>query len=353
VTGFLTLSRALALGYQRDRMALFFTILFPLVFLVIIGGLFGNDTTPRFPVVVVGEVEVLDELPPAAQAQVDQVLHITRSRDPAGALADVRDGDQGAAIMQEGSEVVIHYSAGDQAATGTVRSVIDSLVQGANLAATGQTPRFSVSAQPVEDESLQPIQYLTPGILGWAIAAAASFGAAVTLVTWRRGGLMRRLNLSPVGVPAVVGARILVSLGVALVQLVVFVAVAALLFGLRLADSWWMAIPLVLAGTLAFLSIGLLAGAMVQSVETASVITNVVVIPMAFLSGSFFPLSLAPQWLQTASLVLPLRHLNDAMQDVLARGVGPASVLPQLFILLGFAAVVSAIAVWLFRWEDA
>jgi ABC-2 type transport system permease protein len=114
-----------------------------------------------------------------------------------------------------------------------------------------------------------------------------------------------------------------------------------------------MAIPLVLTGTLAFLSIGLLAGAMVKSVETASVITNVVVIPMAFLSGSFFPLSLAPQWLQTASLVLPLRHLNDAMQDVLARGVGPTSVLPQLLILLGFAAVVSAVAVWLFRWEDA
>jgi ABC-2 type transport system permease protein len=353
VTGFLTLSRALAIGYRRDRTALFFTILFPLVFLVIIGGLFGSDTTPRFLVVVVGEVEVLDGLPPEAQAQVDRVLLITHSPDLAGALADVRRGDQGAAVVQEGSEVVIHYSAGDQAAVGAVRGVVDALVQGANLAATGQAPRFSVSAEPVEDESLQPIQYLTPGILGWAIAAAASFGAAVTLVTWRQGGLMRRLNLSPVGVPAIVGARILVSLGVALVQTVVFVAVAVLLFGLRLTDSWWMAIPLVLTGTLAFLSIGLLAGAVVKSVETASVLTNVVVIPMAFLAGSFFPLSLAPQWLQTASLVLPLRHLNDAMQDVLARGVGPASVVPQLLILLGFAAVFSAIAVWRFRWEDA
>ncbi|MFS2294810.1 MAG: ABC transporter permease, partial [Actinomadura sp.] len=85
-------------------------------------------------------------------------------------------------------------------------------------------------------------------------------------MSWRQNGLLRRLSLSPVGVPAVVGARVLVSLGIALVQTVVFVGVAAGLFGLRLADSWWLAIPLVLAGTLAFLSIGLLAGAMVKTV---------------------------------------------------------------------------------------
>ncbi|HEY8473299.1 MAG TPA: ABC transporter permease [Natronosporangium sp.] len=353
MTGLLTLARALAVGYWRDRLALFFSILFPLVFLVIIGGLFGGDTTPRFPVVVVGEVEVFDGLPPQTRAQVDQVLRISHSPDLAEALEQVRRGDQSAAIVQQGSEVVVHYSAGDPTAVGAVRGVVDALVQGANLAAAGQPPRYTVAAEPVEDESLQPIQYLTPGILGWAIAAAASFAAAVTLVSWRQNGLLRRLSLSPVGVPAVVGARVLVSLGIALVQTVVFVGVAAGLFGLRLADSWWLAIPLVLAGTLAFLSIGLLAGAMVKTVETANIVTNVLVIPMAFLSGSFFPLSLAPEWLRTCSLVLPLRHLNDAMQDVLARGVGVASVLPQLLALLGFAVVCSAIAVWRFRWEDA
>jgi ABC-2 type transport system permease protein len=353
VTGFLTLSRALLLGYQRDRAALFFTILFPLIFLVLLGGLFGDDGTPRSKVVVVGAVDLFETLPAPERAQVEQVLAISRSQDLAAALAEVRAGDQAAAVVQEGTEVVVHYSAADAASAGAVRSVVHSLVQGANLAVTGQSPRFSMTASPVEDESLERIQYLTPGILGWAIATGATFGAASTLVVWRQRKLMSRLTLSPVGVPAVIGARVLVSLGVALAQTVLFVVVAVLFFDLRLAGSWWMSVPLVLAGTCAFLSIGLLAGAVTKSVEAASAVANLVVIPMAFLSGSFVPLDFAPQWLQTVSLVLPLRYLNDGMQDVLARGVGPVEVLPQLGILLAFALVVSVVATRLFRWEDA
>ena len=47
------------------------------------------------------------------------------------------------------------------------------------------------------------------------------------------------------------------------------------------------------------------------------------VLPMAFLSGSFFPLDAAPAWLQAVSNVLPLKHLNDGMLDVMVRGEGP------------------------------
>jgi ABC-2 type transport system permease protein len=172
------------------------------------------------------------------------------------------------------------------------------------------------------------------------------------MVSWRQRRLLRRLMLSPAAIPAVIGARILVSLVIALAQTVLFVLAAAAFFHLKLAGTWWMSIPLVLAGALAFLSIGLLAGARTKSVEAAAAIANLVIIPMAFLSGSFVPLNLAPAWLQTVSEVLPLRHLNDGMLDVLARGDGLSTALPQIGILLGFALVVAAIAVRMFRWDD-
>jgi ABC-2 type transport system permease protein len=114
-----------------------------------------------------------------------------------------------------------------------------------------------------------------------------------------------------------------------------------------------MAIPLIFAGTLAFLALGLLAGSFSKTPEAASAVANLIVLPMAFLSGAFFPLEGAPSWLQTVSRTLPLRHLVDGMLDVMVRGQGPAAVLPQLGILLAFAVVVGAIAVALFRWEDA
>jgi ABC-2 type transport system permease protein len=351
--GFLSLSRAMFLGFVRDRAAVFFTILFPLMFLVLFGGLFKDQGAPKAKVIQVGPVVVLDQLPQEARAELSKVLDITREDDEATAIDKVRNGDYEAAIEQRGDQVLVHYSAADAVRAGTVRGVMDSLVQETNLAASGVPPRFRLQTDQVEDKSLKTIQYVTPGLLGWAIATGATFGAALTLVTWRQKKILRRLRLSPVKVSAVIGSRVGVSMVVALVQTAIFLGVALLpYFGLKLASYWWMSIPVVLMGTLAFLSIGLLAGAWAKTAEAASGIAQLVVLPMAFLSGSFFPLDRAPAWLRTFAEVLPLRHLNVAMQDVMVRGKAPASVLPELGILLAFTVVVSALAARLFRWED-
>ncbi|OLE29332.1 MAG: ABC transporter [Actinobacteria bacterium 13_1_20CM_3_71_11] len=353
MTSFLALARAMLLGYRRDRTALFFTLLFPLIFLVIFGGLFKSGGIPKSSVVLVGSVPLVEQLPADGHGQLDQVLKISRTDDVNAAIAKVRSGDAAAAIEQHGNQLVVHYSQADATAAGTVRGVVESLVQSANLAASGQPPRFSVQAEQVEDKALKPIQYFTPGILGYAIAIGATFGAAATLVTWRQKKILRRLTLSPVKVPAVIGARIVVAVGIALVQMVIFIAIASLpYFGLKLSHSWWMAIPLILCGTLAFMSIGLLAGAKAKSTEAASAIANLITIPMAFLSGSFFPIEGAPGWIQGIAKVFPLRHLNTGMLDVMVRDKPPLSVLPEMGILLGFAVVLGGIAAWLFRWDD-
>lgn len=353
--GLRSLSRAMALGFIRDKTSLFFTVLFPLMFLVLFGGIFSDQTAPRTDVVQVGQVALLDQVPAADRDQLNAVLQIEKTDDLAAALEKVRKGDADAAVEQSGNTVILHYSMADRVKSATVQGIFDSLIQGGNLAAAGvTTPALRLDAQQVEDQSLKTIQYVTPGLLGWAIATGAMFGAALTLVTWRQKKILRRLRLSPVSTATIAGARVGVSVAIALVQTAIFIGVASLpYFGLKLSNYWWMAIPLVVAGTLAFLSIGLLAGSFAKTPEAASAVANLIVLPMAFLSGAFFPLQGAPGWLQVISQSLPLRHLVDGMLAVMVRGQGPASVLPQIGILLGFAVVVSAIAVAMFRWDDA
>lgn len=353
--GLKSLSRAMALGFIRDRTSLFFTILFPLMFLILFGGIFANQTAPRADVVQIGPVALLDQIPAADRGELDAVLHIDRTTDRESALAKVRKGDADAAVEQSGNRIVLHFSAADQVKAATVQGIFNSLVQTGNLAAAGVTaPAWALDPQQVEDQSLKTIQYVTPGLLGWAIATGAMFGAALTLVNWRQKKILRRLRLSPVSTVTIAGARVGVSVAIALAQTAIFIGVASLpYFGLRLSAYWWMSIPLVFAGTLAFLSLGLLAGSFAKTPEAASAVANLIVLPMAFLSGAFFPLQGAPRWLQLISNALPLRHLVDGMLAVMVRGQGPASVLPQIGILLGFAVVVSAIAVSLFRWDDA
>ncbi|WP_207400976.1 ABC transporter permease [Actinomadura roseirufa] len=351
---FKSLARAMFLGFRRDRGALFFTVLFPLMFLVIFGGVFGHQTTSKVKVLEIGQVPVVDQAVARDGAGLGKVMKVTRSTDRAEALRKVEKGDSDAVVEQRGGELVVHYSAADQVKSGTVRGLMDSIVQSANLAATGRPPAFKVTTQQVEDDSLKAIQFFTPSLLGWALASAGVFGASQTLVTWRTKGILRRLQLSPAPIPTVFAARVAVSLAVALVQFALFVLVAQLpVFGLKLGHSWWMAVPMVAAGVLAFLSIGMVIGAWAKSQETAQAVTQLIVLPMAFLGGSFFPLDDAPTWMKTLSYVFPLRYLNEGMLNVMGRGLGPTSALPQIGVLLGVAVAGALIATRLFRWDAA
>ncbi|WP_052850991.1 ABC transporter permease [Streptomyces avicenniae] len=351
---FRALSRAMLKGLLRDRTAVFFTILFPIMFLALFGLLFQDTAGARVTVVEVGDVAVLDDMPQEQLAALSDALTIERSADRAQALEDVRNGDVDAVVWEDDGRVELRISMADAARAGTAQGLMQSIVQTANVAATGQDPAHTLVTDRVEDESVKPIQFLTPGLLGYAVATGAAYSSAFTLVTWRKKRILRRLWLAPVSPGAVVGARVGVSLAVAFVQVAIFIGVAALpVYGLQLSGNWWLTLPLVACGTLAFMSIGLLIGALVGSEEAANGALQSVVLPMAFLAGSFFPTEMMPGWLRAVSNILPLKHLNEAVMDVLTRDGGWGDALPVMGGLLLFTAVLTAIAARFFRWDNA
>jgi ABC-2 type transport system permease protein len=289
---FQSLSRAMFRGFARDHAAMFFSILFPVMFLLLFGSIYKSSSTPRINVVEVGPVSVLDQARTASHGQLDRVLKITRRASLAAALNDVRQGNVDAAVQQVSGRLVVHYSVANPTTAGVVTSMFSGIVQAANQAASPRPPTYQLATLQVEDKSLKPIQYLTPGLLGWAIASGAAFAAAITLVGWRQNKLLRRLRLAPVSTASVVTARIAVSVAVGIIQMFVFIAIATTpYFGLKLTAYWWMGIPLVICGTLAFLSIGLLVGALAKTQQAATALANLIILPMAFLGGAFIPLT--------------------------------------------------------------
>jgi ABC-2 type transport system permease protein len=348
---FRSLSVAILKGFVRDKASVFFALVFPLMFLVLFGGLFADQGVSKVELVQVGEVALLDELPQGAREAFDETFEVERSDDLDAAIATVRDGDADVAVEMREGELVAHYTQTDQTKAAITQGALRAFVDGANVAATGEPPTYTLTTERVEDDSLTTIQFVTPGLLGWAVAMSAAFGAAATLQGWRQSKLLRRLQLAPVSTRTVVAARVVVTVAIALVQLAVFLGLGAGAFGLRLSGSWWASVPLLVVGTLCFMAVGLFAGAVAKTVEGAVNMANFLVLPMAFLSGSFFPLDAAPEWLQAFSRLLPLRWLNEGMLDVLVRGQGPAAVLLPMAVLAGFAAVLTLVAARFFQWE--
>ena len=89
-----------------------------------------------------------------------------------------------------------------------------------------------------------------------------------------------------------------------------------------------------------------------EAKEAASGAINLIVLPMAFLSGVFFDVTTMPSWLQSISWAMPMRHLSAGMLDVLVRDGDMTGVLQHLAVLVGFALVLGLVAARCFTWED-
>lgn len=350
-TAFRSLSLAIIRGFVRDKASVFFSLVFPLMFLVLFGGLFADPASSKVDMIQVGDVAFLDEMPSDERSAFEETFDITRSDDLAAAVAEVKKGDADVAVEMQADTLVAHYTRTDQVKAAVTQGVLRAFVDGTNVALSGNPPTYQLRVEQVEDDSLKAIQYVTPGLLGWAVAMSAAIGAAATLNGWRSSKLLRRLQLAPVPTGTLVGARVSVTVGIALTQMAIFLGLGVAAFGLRLTGAWLVSVPLLVVGTLCFMAIGLLAGAVAKTTEGAVNMANFVVLPMSFLSGSFFPLDAAPQWLQTLAHVLPLYWLNEGMLDVMVRGEPATSALLPMAVLAAFAVVVTAVAAKLFRWE--
>ena len=230
---------------------------------------------------------------------------------------------------------------------GVVRGIVD----GFNLRAANAKPAVRLSSQRVEAQSLDYVDLLVPGLLAMAIAQSAAFGVAFSLVAWRQKGMLRRLRLTPLPLVEFATARIIFHLMIALVQAAILLTIGRVLFGVHLVGNVVALIPLILLGGVAFIALGMCIGGRANSEDATAALSNLIVLPMTFLGGVFFPLSAAPAPVRVVAHFLPLTYLAEGLQDVAVRGHSFASTLPNLGVLALAALLLSTLALRLFRWQ--
>lgn len=197
------------------------------------------------------------------------------------------------------------------------------------------------------------IDYIAPGVLSWGVANAALFSVAFTLMQWRNSDLLRLIRMTPAPLSAVLASRYVMGVLIGFVQAALFVVVAMLpFFGLHLDGRWPLAVPALVLGVTAFLALGLLVGAWTDTPEAVAAVANSIMVPMAFISGSFLPLDMMPGWLQGISQALPLRYLNDAMSITMAGRGDLGRYAVACAALLGYSVLFGAIGVKAFRWTN-
>ncbi|HWX00576.1 ABC transporter permease [Collimonas sp.] len=173
--------------------------------------------------------------------------------------------------------------------------------------------------------------------------------AGIAVLLWRRMGLWNRLLAAPITLNTVLLARALSSAIIAFAILCVIFLFAMLVLKVQIAGSLPGFIGVGICFALVTASFGLLVAAFGKTPEAARGLAMFATLIMVMLGGAWVPTFLFPQWLQTATLVVPTRWAVDGLDAMTWRGLGFEAALPAMAALLGFTALFGALAVWRFR----
>jgi ABC-2 type transport system permease protein len=187
--------------------------------------------------------------------------------------------------------------------------------------------------------------------MGYGCANTALAGLAITLVVRREGGLLKRLRATPLPAATYLTAVLVSTLVVFLLQMALTVALGVTLYGARGAESWVALVPVLLLGAAAFAGLGIGLAALIRSDEGASAVVNLVVLPMAFLSGSFGPTRDYPDVLQAVADVLPLTYLIRLVQAAYLHGTSLFHDLGAVAVVVAWGVAGLVVAVRRFDWQ--
>jgi ABC-2 type transport system permease protein len=138
---------------------------------------------------------------------------------------------------------------------------------------------------------------------------------------------------------------------VGLISMSIMFAVALSVFNLHMVGNWLELVIFLILGIITILGIGLALGGWAKNERQVAPLANIIVFPMMFLSGTFFPRFLMPEWLQSVSSLLPLTPIIDGIRLITTEGRHFIDILPQLGLIGAWIVIIYIIAFRVFRWE--
>jgi len=179
-----------------------------------------------------------------------------------------------------------------------------------------------------------------------------SLDIGIALLLARRMGLWKRLRAAPLSRATLLGSTVASTALIAMILMFAIFAAGILIFGVRIEGSVAGFIGVVIAFALLTASFGLLLAAIGNNPEATRGLAIFVTLILVMLGGAWVPSFVFPEWLQTASLFVPTRWAIDGLAAMTWRGLGFEAALAPMGVMLGFSAVLFALAIWRFRWEE-
>lgn len=328
------------LEFVRDRSSLGWNFLFP--FLIVIGFAFMFNSGER-PLYKVAELHHLPETMKTAEA-----LQFSKTRF----LEFIKFESEEKALNRLAHhkvDFVVSYTQPPKywvSETSPNSYVVEQMF----LASLNPKPP-GVQKKSIKGQEVRYVDWLMAGILGMNIMFSALFGVGYVIVRYRKNGVLKRLKATPLRPWEFLTAQVFSRLVLNIVTVAIVLIGCSFAVDFLMLGSYFDLFVVVTLGTMSLISVGMLIAARFASEELAGGLLNMLSWPMMFLSGVWFSLEGANEWVLRIANIFPLTHMIDAMRAIMTEGVGLVSLGPELLYMLLATVVCMTASSLIFKWE--
>jgi ABC-2 type transport system permease protein len=325
--------------FFREPEALFWVFVFPVLLAAGLGLAFRNRPADVLPVVA--------ETPQLAAALRQEKLLRVQQMSPAAAAEALRIGKAALAVAPGPNGSVTFRFDSTNPDGRAAHLLADAAIQ----RAAGRTDPVRTADRLVRESGSRYIDFLVPGLLGMNLMGSAIWGMGFAIVDARRKKLMKRLVATPMPRHYYLLSFVLSRLLLLVAEVGALLGFAWLVFGVPERGSVSDLTALCVLSSLSFSALGLLIASRARTIEAASGIMNVVMMPMWIASGVFFSPDRFPAFLQPFIKALPLTASIDALRTNMLQGGSLAALSSDIAILSAWLIVCFMLALKLFRWR--
>jgi ABC-2 type transport system permease protein len=327
---------ARSLEFLRDKSALSWNLLAPLVMVAGIAFVFSGPGQPLFKVAVIANAPLTGELHPFLAVPHIQ-FYAETDRDATLAKVQRHRVD----MLLDLRETPGRYWINEQSPKGVT---LERLLAG--------TPGPKLERGTASGAQIRYVDWLVPGVLGLNMMFSCLFGIGYVIVRYRKSGYLKRLNATPLRAIEFISAQLISRLTLTLLITVGVFAGTNFFLHFRMEGSYFNLFLVTFVGAASMIAMGLLVSARVTSEELAGGLLNLISWPMMMLSGVFYSTEGSPKILQAAAEIFPLTHMLNAARAIMLDGAGIREIAPDLTVLSLMALVFLALGASSFRWTQ-
>jgi ABC-2 type transport system permease protein len=327
--------------FLRETEAIFWVFGFPLLLALALGFAFRSKPPDRIPIGVAAGSSAKARLAALAKSPV----LLPRLVDGREGLDELRRGK--ISLLVEGEPLPVYRLDPTRPDARAARIEADDALQQMG----GRKDVFQGREVHVSEQGSRYIDFLLPGLLGMNLMGTGMWGMGFTIVNARMKKLLKRLVATPMRKTHYLFAQFLSRLLFLIVEVTVLVAFGWLVFDVRVNGSILALTTLCLVGGFAFSGIGILVASRVRTIEAASGMMNLVMMPMWLCSGVFFSYERFPDSAKPLIRALPLTALNDALRAVMNDAVPLTHLGAPLLVMAVWGLASFGIGLKIFRWQ--